>query len=1037
MSERPHNVLHAIVGASIRHRYIVVALGGVLLAYGFYTLTRARYDVFPEFAPPQVAVHTEAPGLGPEQVELLVTQPIETALQGMPGIASLRSTSILGLSVATIVFDPASDIYRDRQLVAERLTALAGTLPAGVAAPVMTPLTSSTATVLIIGLTSDRVSPMALRTEADWTVKRRLLAIPGVANVQVFGGEVQQFQIQVHPDALVRFDLRMADVEAAAGRATGMRGAGFVDTPNQRLTLRTEAPAPSAAEIGRTVVSQHGGVPVELRAVATVAKAPAPAIGAASVMGKPGIQLVIEAQYGANTLDVTSRVEGALNELRPALSRAGIVLYPALFRPADFIQTATHNIRNSLLIGGVLVLAVLFLFLYDVRTALISYAAIPLALLAAVAVMVHLGYTLNTMTLGGLAIAVGVVVDDAVIDVENIVRRLRLERNREPARAAWQVVLEASLEVRGAIVYATFAVMLVFVPVLSMSGLAGRLFAPLGVAFLLAVLASLGVALTVTPALALLLLSRRPPAEAEPPVTRRAKAWYRERLEAVGRNPRPLLLAVGALALIAVGLLPFLGGEFIPELKEGHYIVHMIAAPGTSLQQSIALGNRVTAALLRLPSVKSVVQQAGRAEQGEDIVGPNASELNVALKPLSGPASIAAEAAIRRTIASFPGALFTMNTFLTERVDETISGFRAPVAVNVYGSDLVALDRAATRIASVLATVPGARDVQRQSPPGMPQIAIRLRSAALVRWGLTPMDAMDAVQAAYEGTTVGQAYEGNRVFDVTVILSPAFRADVSRLGALPIRNGTGTYVPLNRIADIYETDGRERVQHDGGRRVETVTANVAGADVAGFVRAAQLRLATAVHLPSGSYLEFAGTAEEQAASQHDLLVDSAMAAVGIIILLSLVTGDWHNLVLILANVPFALVGGVIAAFLAGATLSIGTMVGFVTLFGLTVRNSIMLVSHYEHLVQEEGRTWNAETAVVGALDRFTPIVMTTLVTGLGVLPLALGLRAPGREIEGPMAVVILGGLITSMVLNLLVLPPLAIRFGRFNIQKAE
>ncbi len=1032
MTDRQHTVLQAIVHGSLRHRWVVIALAGLLVGYGLYSLTQAKFDVFPEFAPPQVAIQTEAPGLAPEQVELLVTQPIEIALQGAPGLASLRSSSILGLSVVTVVFDPGSDIFRDRQLVAERLTALAGALPMGIGAPAMTPLTTSVASVLYVGLTSDRLLPMALRTEADWTVKRRLLAVPGVASVQVFGGEVMQYQVQLRPDALVRLGLGVGDVLAAAGRATGVVGAGYVDTRNQRLTLRTEAPALSAAALAATVITSHDGRPVRLADVATVAEAPSPAIGAAAVMGRPGIQLKVNAQYGSNTLEVTRAIERALAGLRPTLAAEGITLHPGLFRPANFIQAATRNIRSSLVVGAVLVLGVLFLFLADWRTATISYAAIPLSLLAAVAVMSRLGYTLNTMTLGGLAIAIGVVVDDAVIDVENIVRRLRLNRARPEPLAAWRVVLDASLEVRGAIVYATFAVILVFLPVLVMSGLAGRLFAPLAAAFVAAVLASLVVALTVTPALALALLARHPPAPQEPRVTRWAKKSYRLLLTAVERRPAPALIGVGALALAAAGAVPFLGGEFIPPLKEGNYIVHMVLVPGTSLEQSIALGDRVVVALLKLPYVKSAVQQAGRAELGEDVVGTNSSEIDVGLKPLSGSQTAAAERAIRRVLSSFPGATFAMYTFLVERVDEIISGFRAPVVVNIYGPDLAALDRAATNVAAVLATVPGAQDVLLQTPPGMPQVAIRLRPDALLRWGLTPVEVMDAVHVAYDGQTVGQVYDGNRVFDVSVILPLADRGDAARLGALPVRTPAGIYVPLGQLAHIYETDGRELVQHDAGRRVESVTASVAGSDVAGFVREAQRRLASGVRLPPGSYLEYAGTAEEQAASRHELLVNAAMAAVGIVILLSLVTGDWRNLALILANIPFALVGGVLADFAAGGALSIGTLVGFVTLFGITVRNSIMLVSHYEHLVQDEGQAWDAATAAQGAMDRFTPIVMTTLVTGLGLLPLAAGMNAPGREIEGPMAVVILGGLVTSMALNLLVLPPLALRLGRFR-----
>jgi CzcA family heavy metal efflux pump len=839
-------------------------------------------------------------------------------------------------------------------------------------------------------------------------------------------------QVQVHPDRLVRYGLALEDVLRAAPKATGLQGSGFVETPNQRLVLQTAGLPVVPDEVAQTVIAAPNGVPVRLGDVADVVAAPAPRFGAATVMGREGVSLLIEAQYGANTVDVTRGVEAALAELRPTLAAQGIELRADVFRPANFIMTAVGNVRSALLLGGVLVVVVLFLFLFDLRVAAISATAIPLSLLAAVVVLQRMGLTLNTMTLGGLAIAIGEVVDDAVIDVENIARRLRENRHLAEPRPVARVVLDASLEVRSAVVYATFAVILVFLPVLTLSGVAGRLFAPLGIAYILSVLASLVVALTVTPALAVLLLARRDFGDREPPVVRWAKTRYVALLRRVEAHPRPVFTGAGVLTALALLMLPFFGASFLPELKEGHFIVHMTATPGTSLEQSLRLGDSVTAALRRLSVVRLVEQEAGRAEAFTDVHGPHLSEINVDLVPLGGELAGTAADSIRRALAAIPGASFSVNTFLTERVEETLSGYTAAVVVNVFGNDLPAIDGAAQHVATTMRELPGAMDVELQSPPGNPQLTIRLRADALLRWGFDPADVLAAIRTAYQGDVVGQVYEGNRVFDVTVTLDPADRGRVSWIGQLPLRNAQGTYVRLGQLAEITEGAGRYAVQHVGARRVQTITANVAGGDVTTFVAEARRRIAERVQLPPGVYLEWSGQAEAQARSRRDLLLDSLVAGVGVVLLLSVVTGNRNNLLLVLANTPFALVGGVLAVFATGGLLTLGSLVGFVTLFGITLRNSIMMISHYEHLVVVDGESWGLETAIRGAADRLAPILMTSIVTALGLLPLAIGMNAPGREIEGPMALVILGGLATSTALNLIVLPALALRYGRFR-----
>lgn len=1025
--------LYHVVRFSLRFRGVVVAAAVLFLIYGVYAFHDAKYDVFPEFAPPRVTIQTEAPGLAPEQVEVLVTQPVENALNGIPGLASLRSTSIQGVSVVKTTFEQSIDPYRIRQAVAERLATLAGRLPLGTGAPTMSPLTSSTGDLMTVGVTSERLSLSELRTLVDWTVKPRLLRVPGVAGVAVFGGTVRQLQVQVRRERLLHYGLSLDDILAVARRLTGIRGAGFIDTPNQRIVLQTEGQSLDAAALARApiVKSGAGGVELNLRLgdVADVREGVAPTISAASVMGRPGVVLNLSSQYGANTLEVTRRLDAALHELKPALDKQGVTLYPDLFRAAGFIEIATHNMQTALLLGAALIVAVLFLFLYNLRAAVISCTVIPLSLLAGTTVLDRLGYSLNTMTLGGLAIAIGLLVDDAVITVENVFRRLRENRHTPAPRPAWGVILDASLEVRSAVVYATLVVALVFVPVLTLPGVAGRLFAPLGVAYILATLASLVTALTLTPALCSLLLTRADLAEHESPPVRFLKARYLALLAHVERQPRALRVLLALLAIAVLGAAPFLRGGFVPELKEGHFIVHMSAVPGTSLEQTLALGGLVTRAMLDDdPQVRRVAQRVGRAS-ASDVFGPQSSEFEVDLKPLTAGEARDAQSTLRRLLTRFVGASFSVNSFLTERIQETISGYTSAVVINLYADDLEALDRSAQEIARAVNKIPGAADVQVQSPPGTPQLLIRLQPDRLARWGFDAVQVLDAVRAAYQGEVVGQVYDGNRVFNLAVTLAPNER-HVTDVARLPLRNAAGLIVRLGELADIRQTAGRYAVLHDGAQRVQTITANVVGRNVNDFVAAADRAIRTQVKLPPGGYVQFRGTAEEQARSQRDLLVHALLAGIAVILFLSMIVKSGRNLALLLVNLPFALVGGVLAALAAGG-LTLGALVGFVTLFGITLRNGMMLLAHWEHLVYVEGAPWGRETAWRGALERLTPILMTALVTALGLLPLALGAGAPGREIEGPMAIVILGGLATSTALNLLALPALALRYGRF------
>ena len=1021
-------MLNAIVRSALRLRGLVMVAAALLVAYGIYTSYHAQLGVFPEFAPPMVTVQTQAPGLSPEEVEQLVTLPLERALNGVPGLQHLRSQSIQGISAIDATFKEGTDIYLARQQVSERVAEVAGHLPVGTGTPTLAPLASSTGYAYAFGLTSDRMSPMDLRTYLDWTLRPRLLGIPGMANVSDYGGEVRQLQVQLIPGRLQIHGLTLDQVRAAVAAATGIRGAGFVDTPEQRIVLRSEGQSLTPEALGQVAVAAKDGAVLRLADVARVAWAPAPPTSAAMVDGKTGLTSELFVQPGADVIRITQAVESTLKAAQPDMARRGIILHMPTFRVASFIETAVGNARNALLLGGLLVVFVLLAFLRDPRTAFISLTAIPLSLLAAVVVLVHLSFTLNTMTLGGLTIALGEVVDDAIIDVENILRRMRLARGSGDPRSAAQIVLEASMEVRGSVVFATGVVALVMFPVLTFSGVQGRIFAPLGWAYLSAVLASLLVALTVTPAMTLLIFGKGRLPHEEPAWVTRLKARYHALLENLMAHPKALFLGAGLLVAASLVALPFLSGGFLPDFQEGHLILQVNLPTGASLQESLRVGRRVYAALAKLPAVSTIAQRAGRTEGGDDSVGPQFSEFDIELKH-GAPAN--APDQVREALQSIPGATFEVKTYLGDRVDDYISGSNAPVVVQLNGENLDQLDAAAARVKALLAAVPGAQDVAVDSPPGQPEWTIHLDPEAVARQGLRPVDVLEAIQTAYQGQVVGQIFQGPVVTDVALTLLPGVRNDPGRILDLDLHTPDGRSVPLSQVAQLVRGTGRYAVLHDEAQRRTVVMCSVQGRSLSAFVADAKKALQTGADLPPGMTARFKGVLEAQNAAHRELAFHLLISLAGILALLSLVFHSPRHLALVLSNLPFALLGGVLGAFLTGGTLNLGALVGFVTLFGVTTRNSILLVSHAEHLVFQEGCEWNAATARRTAEERLVPILMTATVTALALLPLALGFRQPGREIEGPMAVVILSGLVSSTILNLLLLPTLLHKFGRF------
>jgi CzcA family heavy metal efflux pump len=1020
-------VLAAIVRSALRAAGWVVLLAVLVLALGVQRLFDARYDVFPDFVPAQATVQVEAPGFTALQVEQRVTQPIENAVNGTTAVDVVRSQSIQGLAVIDVVFKDGSDPFRDRQLLAERVSEAAANLPAGVDAPSLSPMTSSTMDLLKIGLVSDRLDPIALRGLADWTVKPRLLAVPGVADAIVFGGGVREWQVRVHPERLAAYGLTLEDVRAAASAATGVRGAGYIDTPNQRVVLEADGGLADPTQLGRTVLTRHAGRNVTLADVASIGVGAAPAFGDARIDARPGILIAMTSQYGSNTLQVTRAVEQALDGLEPMFKAQGVTLVPALHRPATFVEVALANMRDALAFGAVLVLIVLVLFLKDWRTALISFVSIPLSLALAVLALRGFGWTINTMTLGGLAVALGVVVDDAIIDVENIGRRLRTAGGAVPRI---DTILAASLEVRRPVVLATVVVGLVFVPILLLPGLQGSFFAPLAGAFLLATFASLLVALTVTPALCLWLLrpGRR---HREPRWLKRLKLAQHRLLERALPHGRALLVAALLVGVLAVAALPLFGASLLPEFREGHFVLQLTGPSGASLQAMDRIGERLSRGVLAIPGVASVSMQMGRAEAVQDTWPPNRGELHVELKPgLAADAQIRIEADLRKLLDGYPGLGSEVVTFLGDRISESLSGETAPVTLNLYGPDLDRLDALAARAQAIVRAVPAAGSVRLAESPSVPTMRIAPDPDRLAARGLRMTDVLDAIAAAHQGVIVGEVYRGVQPVAIRLTLDDAAARDPEAVGALLLAAADGQSVPLSEVATVDLVKGRASVQHEGGRRRLVLAVTPATADVVGFVARARAALDQKLKLPAGYYVEFGGAAEGAMQARHALLLHSALAGAAIVALLLLSFPDRRSVALILANVPFALVGGVIAAALAGGVLSIGALVGFVTLFGIAARNTILLIAHYEHLVTQEGAHWNRWTVLRGARERLTPILMTALVTALGLLPLAVGSGEPGREVEGPMAIVILGGLLTSTVLNLLVMPALAGRYLR-------
>jgi CzcA family heavy metal efflux pump len=1036
-------MLRALVHFSLRFRLVVLVAAAALMAVGVWMAERSPLDVFPEFAPPIVEVQTEAPGMSSESVERLVTTPLESSLNGIPRLRTLRSRSVQGISSIQLIFEHQADLFQVRQMVSERVAASASRLPQNARAPQLLPPLSSTSRVLNIGLKPKAKEALApdeplltltdLSVQMRWLIEPALRSVPGVANVSTYGEREKEFQVLVRPEELRAHGVTLAQVKQAAGGGAVYGSAGFQDTPNQRLAVQFQTQIREPADLARTVVTQRNGQPVSLGQVATLTEGTPPLIGEGIVNDEAGLLCVVEKSPWANTLEVTSAVERKLETLRPALP--GVEITTEIFRPATFIEQALGNLRVAMLIGSALVALILLAFLFEWRTAIISLTAIPLSLVSAVIALRLLGMwnlasgTLNTMILAGLAIAVGEVVDDAIIDVENVIRRLRLNRETGSPHSAFRVVLEASLEVRSAVVYASFIVMFVCLPIFLLGGVAGSFFRPLALAYVLAVLASLFTALTVTPALCLLLLPGSAERHRPAPLFRATRWVYSQILGPVVRFwPASLLLLAGLIAL-AVVLFPLLKREYLPQFQENDLVIHYQAKPGTGLD---AMRKDVLAVSRELREETAVGQfgaQIGRAELGEDVVSPNYAELWISLRKERE--SYAKEYdRIGQILDRHKGYESDVLTHLQERIKEVLSGGKASIVVRFFGPDLATLRRKAAAARQAIAETSGAIDVKMEAQALVPQLEIVVDPYRSAAHGLTPAGVFDAVTTLLNGAKVGEVHQEQRVFDIVVWAHPDVRMSWTDLGLLEIDlpNGQGS-VPLQAVADVRLVNAPNLVRHEQASRCIDVSCNTRGRDPGAVVEEIRHKL-----LPlqqEGYRIEYLGEYEARQENQRQLLGVTALSLVGIALLLYV---DFRSLLLtllVLFTLPFALIGGVVAAYLAGGVLSLGSMIGFITVLGIAARNGIMLVSHYRHLQLQEGMPLGRELVLRGAQERVAPILMTALAAGLGLLPLALSGTKPGYEIEYPMAVVILGGLVTSTLLNLLVLPVLYAGAGRW------
>lgn len=1023
-------MIERLVHWSLANRLIVYALSILITVAGLVVAARTPVDVLPDLTAPSVQVVVDAGGYTPTEVEQLITIPLETALNGAPGLRRVRSNSTTGLSVVTLEFDWSTDPVDARRVVSERLGAASGALPDDLPPPVMAPASSVMGEIMFAALRSETHSPMDLKSTADWTIRRRLLAVPGIAEVMTIGGDERQVQLLVDPARMSARGIGMNQVVAAMEEASATRSAGVVVESGQELLVEGVGRATNPAEFGDVVVGEQGGLPILARDVGDIRIGEGLKRGTGSFNGNPAVIFAIQKQPGANTLDLTDQLDTVFADMQRTLPN-GMVLETQVFRQADFIDRAIDNVTTALVEGLILVSIIVLIFLASWRATLVTLAAIPVSVVSALIAVNLVGGTINTMTLGGIAIALGVLVDDAIIVVENIVRRLRIEREKpEAERAALiRVVGNATVEVQGSIVFATLIILLVFLPLFGLTGIEGRLLQPLALAYGVALLASLAVALTLTPALGLDVLSRRDEALGrEPKWVVSMKARYVALIERLLPRWRSLA-AVSVALVVAAGIgLALSGRAFLPEFNEGSLTVNVTTLPGTSLEASDQAAAEVERVMLAEPEVATTARRTGRAPGDPHAQEVFASEIEATLRP-GGRDRDELISALRASVGTIPGIQAIYGQPISHRIDHILSGARANIAVKVFAPDTPTLQRLAREVQGRVEAVPGAVDVQTDTQSQVPYLRLRFRRADLAQAGLSADAAADAVGTAIGGTTVGTLIERPVITDVVVRYDPAQLGDGSTLETMLLATGDGRLIPLSAIADVVRDQGPNAISRESVERVQLVLANVSGRDLGAVVEDIRAALAP-MDLPQGTRIELGGQFESAASATQTLLALGLIVLAGMFLLLRQAFASSRDAGIVMLNLPLALVGGVVGLWLTGGILSVATIIGFITLFGIATRNGVMLISHIKHLREEEGVSDLAEAVTRASEERLVPILMTAISAGLALVPLAIAMGQPGSEIQAPMAVVILCGLASSTALNMLVLPAIYLRLAR-------
>jgi CzcA family heavy metal efflux pump len=1021
-------MLKALIRWSLQNRLVVLVSASISLILGLYLAFQLPIDVFPDLTAPTVTVLAEAHNMAPEEVETLVTFPIETSLNGATSVRRVRSVSGIGISIVWAEFDWGTDIYRARQIVSEKLQLVADTLPPGVSAPIMAPISSVMGEIMLIAVTGPSDRLMEMRTIADWNIRRRLLSVTGVSQVVPIGGEVRQYQVLLNLDLLHHYGVRLDEVVEAVTAASENSSGGFYVDSGREYLVRGLGRIQNIEQLKKTPLAGVSTPSIRLEQLGDVRIGPKVRRGMASVNSQEAVVLTVQKQPDADTLELTAQIDGVLDEIEANLPQ-GLQIERLIFRQSDFIGAAVTNVLTALRDGAFLVVVILFVFLLNFRTTLISVLAIPLSLIFTIYVFWLFDIGINTMTLGGMAIAIGALVDDAIIDVENVFRRLRENWQRSPDQRmpATEVIFEASCEVRYPIMFATFIVIVVFVPLFALSGLEGRMLRPLGMSYMISIFGSLLVALTVTPALCSYLLHGDSflGKQEESWVVRNLKSAYAPLLRFSIQRPFPVLVLSAGLVLAALILVPFMGRTFLPEFNEGTLTITMVTLPGTSLEESNRLGTFAEEILLSNGEVLSTARRAGRAELDEHAQEVNAAEMDVRFQLRDRPREEFLES-LRNQLAIIPGTAFNIGQPISHRIDHMLSGIQAAVAVKLFGPDLLRLRTLAESVRQVMEPIPGVVDLQVDQQAHVPQTQIRLNREAIGRYGLSLEGVSEVVDIGLNGEIVGQILEEQQSYDLLVRFNEEARSGAEEMKRIKIDTPYGSTVPLMELADVHIDSGPNRISRENVQRMIVIQCNVAGGDLRGTVNDVRDAVQSQLQLPEGYYIVYGGQFESEAQASRVIGLLSILAVLAIFFILYLAFNSFRLAGLMMANLPLALIGGILAVFAGGGVLSIASMVGFVTLVGIATRNGILLVSRYEDLLKEEKSLF--ESIYQGSMERLSPILMTALTTGLALIPLALAGDHAGNEIQAPLAIVVLGGLLSSAFLNMVVLPALCIRF---------